>query len=190
MSYPYSIEELLNGCLKKQSKYQRALVDRYSGLLYVIANRYMNNGEQAQDLLQDSLVKIFKNLDKYEADKGSFDSWISTITIRLCLTKISRRTVKVIGIDEESVMSIEDDKSKHILDQMETDYLVEMIKELPDGFREIFNMAVIDGFKHVEIASYLEITPELSRKRLSIAKALLRKRIINLNKRELWANSI
>jgi len=116
------------------------------------------------------LVKIFKNLEKFDKDKGDFKSWITTITIRLCLTKLKKKKLKVLSIDDyletDSLVSVD----QLALDNMHTSYLIQVIKELPDGYREVFNMAAIDGYSHAEIAEQLNITEQVSRARLSRAR--------------------
>lgn len=190
MAKTYDILEIINGCHKKRAKYQRALVDQYSGYLYVTCRRYLNDNDYAKDLVQESLIKIFKNLDKFDADKGSFKAWIATIAVRLCLTKLKKKNVLIVNIDDQIKSEVADQDSQHFLDKMQTSYLVDMVKELPDGYREVFNMAAIDGFPHSEIAKCLNITEETSRARLSRARRMLKKKINNLNKQELWVNSI
>jgi len=150
----------------------------------------LNNDETAKDLVQDSLVKIFKNLEKFDKEKGDFKVWITTITIRLCLTKLKKRKLAVLNIDDfleaDSMASVD----QLALDNLHTKYLIEMIKELPDGYREVFNMAAIDGYSHGEIAEHLNITEQVSRARLSRARKKIILKIENQNKQELWVNSI
>lgn len=190
MAKQYKILDILNGCHKKQSKYQRALVDQYSGYLFATCKRYMKDDGYAKDLVQESLVRIFKNLESYDADKGSFQAWITTIAIRVCLTKLRRKKLQLVGIDDKAASETMSADNVLILDKMNTSYLLEMVKELPDGYREVFNMAAIDGYPHAEIAKQLNITETTSRSWLSRGRRILRRKIENLNKQELWVNSI
>lgn len=188
MDNKYTIEEILKGCLRKQSRYQRALVDQYSGMLLVICKRYLNDNDLAKDLVQDSLMKIFKNLDKYDSKLASFESWISTITIRLCLSSLSKNKLRV--INAEQGFNASRNFSVSNLENLETEYLLKMIMELPGGYREVFNLYVIDGFSHDDIADMLNISKDLCRARLSRAKKILRKKIDRLKIEERWVNSI
>lgn len=190
MKKEYSILDIINGCNKKEAKYQRALVDQYAGFLYILCKRYLNDDGYAQDMVQDSLVKIFKNLNKFDAAKGSFEAWISTIAIRTCLTQLSKKRFTILNLEDQSSIESIDENSRIILDELETGHLIEMIKELPDGYREVFNLAAIDGYAHKEIAEMMEITEENSRSRLARAKKILRRKIINLKTEERWVNSI
>jgi len=150
----------------------------------------MNDEGYAKDMVQESLVRIFQNLDKYDADKGSFQAWITTISIRVCLTKLRRNKLPLMGIDDKvsgETMAMDD---VMILDKMQTSYLMKMVEQLPDGYREVFNMAAIDGYPHADIAEHLNITEATSRTWLSRGRRILKKKIENLNKQELWVNSI
>lgn len=182
-------ESILLGCLKKQPKSQRALVDTYSSYLFATCKRYLNEDEAARDIVQESLIKIFHNLESYDRSKATFKSWITTITIRLCLSKLHKNRFVIVSIDEDldSDMSLVDTGQ---LDNMETGYLLEMIRELPDGYREVFNMFAIDGYTHADIAELLDITTDVSRARLVRARKKLKAKIEKLNKEELWVKSI
>ena len=190
MAKQHSILDILNGCHKKQAKYQRALVDQYSGYLLATCKRYLNDDEYAKDLVQESLVRIFKNLDSYNPKKGSFPSWITTIAIRLCLTKLRKKRVQFVSIESSEEPELIEGNSEMILDKMESAYLIRMVRELPDSYRVVFNMSAIDGFSHREIAEQLDITEEASRSRLTRARCMLKTKINHLNKQELWVNSI
>ncbi len=190
MSKKYTIQEILDGCRQKQAKYQRALVDTYAGYLHSTCRRYMNDDSSTKDLVQESMIRIFGNLEKYDPKKGNFKGWITTITIRLCLNKLKEKNLLVLGLDNHPGADFVTNESQLVLDKMQTDFLLEMIKELPDGYRTVFNMAAIDGFSHSEIADFLNITELSSRTRLSRARRILRHKINNLSKQELWVNSI
>lgn len=192
MREKYDIKVIIEGCLKNQPKYQRALVDQFSGLLFSICKRYLNDADFARDMVQESLMRIFNNLEKFDPYKGTFASWITTISIRLCLTKLRKKKLSIISIQDQDQTEGQklESNAEYALDKLETSYLLEMVRELPDGYRAVFNMAAIDGFSHADIATHLNINEEASRSRLSRAKAILRKRIIKLNNQELWVNSI
>jgi len=183
-------ERILNGCLNKQPKSQRALVDKYAGYLLATCKRYMKDSETARDLVQDSLIKIFKNLDKFDSKKGNFKSWITTISIRLCLSKLKKQNLIVLILDSHVESTSLATSIQFSLDNLDTAYLLDMIMELPNGYREVFNLYVIDGYSHAEIAELLNISSDLSRSRLVRARNKLKSKIVKLKKEELWINSI
>jgi len=189
LNVKFNIQEIITGCLKEQPKYQRVLVEKYSGLLYSICLRYMKDQGFANDCLQESLMRIFQNLDKYSFKKGSFEAWITTITIRHCLSKLSKKKLTIISTDEiqaNSNHTLETD----FLDAFETELLMDMIADLPDGYRSVFNLAAIDGYSHKEISELLGIQIVASRTRLNRAKKILREKVLLLKKNESWVNTI
>lgn len=190
MKATYNIEDLIRGCLKKQPRHQRALVDKYSGFLLAICNRYLRDGNYAKDVLQDSMIRIFQNLDKYKSEKGSFESWITTIAINQCLSKLKKNKIALLDLDtcssSESTLTVD----SGLLDNHDTELLLNLIAELPDTYRAVFNMAAIDGYSHKEIAAILGINISASRSRLNRAKNILKERVNTLQKNESWVNTI
>ena len=186
-----NIKHLLKGCIAKEPKAQKGLVNLYAGFIYTICHRYMRDEVFAEDMLQESLVKIFQNLERFDESKGSFESWISTIAIRQCLSVIKKKRPTLITMDvlPESQQT-SDTTSSLLLDQLDTDILVQFIVDLPEGYRTVFNLSAVDGHSHAEIAELLDITIVASRSRLNRAKNILKNRVLTLNKNESWANSI
>lgn len=190
MATKYNIQEILIGCNKQQPKYQRALVDQYSGLLYAICYRYLKDPEYAKDSLQESLMRIFQNLDKYDPAKGRFESWITTVTIRHCLSKLNKKKLAMVSTDDlmhaNAAYDIEDD----IIGRYDAEMLVNLIAELPDSYRTVFNLSAIDGYSHKEIGDMLGIKVVASRTRLNRAKRMLKEKVLTLINSESWVNTI
>lgn len=185
----YDIQEIIKGCLRSEPLYQRALVDQYSGLLYVICHRYLGDAESAKDTMQDSLIRIFQNLNKYKESKGTFESWISTIAIRLCLTKLKRKKLILVPLDHKDAdtsYDIEED----ILANYDIDFLVKMIADLPDIYKAVFNLVAIDGYSHKEVSQLLDMPLGTSRARLNRAKKILKDKVLIIQKNESWVNTI
>jgi len=178
---------MVNGCCKNDHKCQRLLVDRFADRLYAITLRYMKDREVAKDMLQDSLIKIFKNISSFDSKKASLYTWMATITVRTCLRKIERKSLELVHLeDSETELGF----SPEILDKMNVQYLIDLINLLPNGFKEVFNLKVIDGFSHKEISSMLDITEAASRSRLKRAKLLLKKNIHNIEIERSWKSII
>jgi len=184
------ILELIKGCKKQQPQWQRALVDQFSGLLFVICNRYIKDKEYAKDALQETLVKIFQNLQKFDSSKGTFNTWISTIAIRTCLTKMRKGKLTVVQFEDVIPDDMSYNIESDILDGYDAELFIQFINELPDGYRAVFNLAAIDGYSHKEIAELLEIKVSTSRARLNRAKNILKKKVNALKNKELWVNTI
>jgi RNA polymerase sigma-70 factor (ECF subfamily) len=171
MSKEWTDLELIEACLKDNPTAQRVLYDKYSSKLYGICLRYSKNEEEAQDILQDSFIKIFTKLNTYQFT-GSFEGWLKRIATNTSI-EYYRKKMDTEEVDEvvfNPYLSVDSDKS------LEVEELLKMIQELPEGYRMIFNMYAIDGFTHSEIAKKLGISEGTSKSQLSRARAHLQKK--------------
>lgn len=165
-------------------------MDGYSGLLFVICNRYLGDAHAAQDALQESWSLIFTKLNTYDSAKGKFEPWASTLTIRHCLNILAKKKLKVVELEATTVNGAAQDLQNKMISNLHADQLLEPVAELPDKYRTVFNMFVIDGYAHKEIALALNVTAMNSRARLIRAKKILRDKINSLNNTEAWVNAI
>lgn len=188
MKLDYDIEEIIAGCKKQQSEYQKALVFRYSDLLYAVCYRYVGDRTKAQDVLQESYIKIFRAIKNFDPNKGVFEAWIRKITVNESLKLIGREKFKTLSIDDIHNNTIE--VSADALSKLSNDELLEIVSKLPDGYRQVFNLSVIEGYSHREIAEMLGIQEVSSRSNLSRAKAILREQLLTLQSQESWVKSI
>ena len=181
-----SKQKIIQGCCGKQPKYQRLMVERYAGFLFAICLRYMNNKEDAKDQLQKSLFKILDKIGSYDVDKASFESWISTIAINTCLSELKKNRIDTVPIIPEynDLQFVNPD----IIDRLDTQELLKVVKSLPDKYREVFNLIEIDGYSHKEVAKMIGIKESSSRSRLTRSKQLLREKLVSLKKNESWKN--
>ena len=190
MKRRYDIQKILTGCLNEEPRFQRALVDQYSGLLYAICCRYLRQKEEARDILQESLLRIFQNLDKYDKAKGSFEAWTTTVVIRLCLNKLSKKKLDLVSDEEILSRQASYEIESDILSNYDMEQLTKFVTELPESYRVVFNLSAIDGYAHKEIAKLIGITEVASRTRLNRAKNILKDRITRLIKTESWVDTI
>lgn len=174
--------ELIKGCIKEDASCQRALFQRYAGSLLGVCHRYARNKEDGEDILQDAFIKIFKKMAQFKGE-GSFEGWMRRVVVNTALKKytVSRYTKEfsVGEITDPSVANLNDAPAFHQLS--EKDLLV-LINNLPDGYRLIFNLYVIEGYQHDEIAQMLGIQPGTSRSQLVKARQLLQKEIVQIQK--------
>lgn len=159
------------------------IYEQYSSLLFGICLRYCKDKEDAEDLLQESFIKIMNNLDMFSCD-GSFEGWLKRITLNTCCydyyTK-KKKDYKNISFEPDFQFDNED---TNILDKLKADDILKLVQELPYGYRTVFNMHVIDGFKHKDIAEMLGIEESTSRSQYLQARLLLQKKIKNIYKNE------
>lgn len=188
MSNQLNIEEIVNGCKKGKPKYQKALVDRFSEQLYTVSLRYMGESNLAQDILQDSFIRIFKAINTFDPERGSLGGWMRRITINVALKSLSKKKIQTTGIelDIQNMVSV----NPQALSNMANEELLEIVQSLPDGYRQVFNLSVIEGYSHKEIGEMLGIKEVSSRSNLSRAKELLRKKLSVFKNSDLWVNLI
>ena len=163
--------ELIRRCKRKDRLAQKQLYQSYLPYLNSVCRRYLINPSDINDVLQESFINIFRNIDKYDAKKALFKTWAVKISIN-CTLKFNEKMNKVPVIElvtEQHVQTID----PYVLSKLNDEDLLIFLKTMPQKYSEIFNLNVIDGFSHKEISKILDIEESLSRKRLSRARAWL-----------------
>lgn len=174
-------EQLIKACLRQEAAAERELFVRFGSKMLGVCRRYARSNEDAEDILQDAFVKVFRKLAQYKWE-GSFEGWIRKIVVNTALKKysISRYQKEISGIDlKEQEEKAERPEAYNHLSQKD---LLALIHRLPDGYRLIFNLHVLEGYPHEEIAEMLGIQPGTSRSQLVKARNMLQKQIIALQK--------
>jgi len=150
-------------------KCQRAFVDQFSPYLFGVCRRYISDSEKAKDCLQDSLVHILSNIDKYE-DRGSFKAWAARITATQCLQFI-RREKKHVTFDIADTTEPSEEES--ISDRLEIDDILKFLETIPEKYRIAVNLYIIEGYSHKEISDQLGITESSSRSLVTRARKMI-----------------
>jgi len=167
-------QELLEGCLKEDRRFQKELYDRYSSKLLAVCCRYCRNREEAQDVLHEGFIKAIKNLHRFEG-KGSFEGWLRRIMVNASLENF-RKTKYLVAV--EDIQEAESQQTDSVaVEQMSAKELLSMVQALPAGFRIVFNLYAIEGFSHKEISEQLGISVGTSKSQLSRARASLQNMI-------------
>ncbi len=166
--------DLIKGCLENDRKMQELLYQRYSAKMFAVCLRYCKNSDDAQDLLQDGFVKVFRNIEKFRGD-GSFEGWIRRIFVNTSIEHF-RRSVKNHFTTDTEEIKIED-PSLSALDNLAEKDIIKMIQELSPGYRQVFNMYVIEGYSHKDIGDILGISEGTSKSQLARAKGILKKMV-------------
>ncbi len=140
--------------------------------MYGVCLRYVANTDDANDILQEGFIKVYKNLDKFRRE-GSFEGWVRRIFVNTAIEQF-RKKVKLYNVDEVQENTIED-KELTALDLLATKDIINIVNELSPGYKAVFNLHVIEGFSHKEIAEVLGITEGTSKSQLARAKGVLKK---------------
>ncbi len=166
--------EIIQGCKKQRPACQRELVLRYSSMLLGICQRYLGQRDNARDVLQEAFIQIFRYLPSYQAT-GSFEGWMKRIVVTTALQHLRKSYRHREQTQEELPDQAFVDPA--VYNQLAAAELVGIIRNLPDGFRVVFNLYAIEGYSHQEIAQMLEISESTSRSQLARARKWLQKRI-------------
>ncbi len=167
-------------CRKGDRSAQKVLFDILASKMYPVCIRYVGDRETAQDILQDGFVTLFSKLGSYKGE-GSFEGWARRIFINTALMYLRKKDALKMSDDLENARHLSSD----IADQMSNmgyQELMKLVTSLPAGFRTVFNLYVIEGYSHKEIAELLGITETTSRTQLSRARTWLQNRIKAANR--------
>jgi len=160
-------KKLIQACIKEDKSAQKALYDLFSAKMYFVCLRYARHEAEAQDILQDAFIKVFDKLDSYRFS-GSFEGWVRRIMVNTALHYCRKSTYKYENI------GIEDYQDKVVnskaISRLSEQELLGIIQQLPDGYRMVFNLYIIEGYSHKEIAEMLSISENTSRSQLAKAR--------------------
>lgn len=168
----YSDSELLRGCINRDRKYQELLYRKFARKMYGICLCYAKDRSMAQDILQDGFVKVFRNINSFR-NEGSLEGWIRRIITNTALDHLRKKSKLHDFIDDNR--GVEEEKlDNSILENINADGIFNLIKQLPDGAKVVFNLYAIEGYTHKEIAEKLDITEGTSKSQFKRARNLLK----------------
>ena len=170
---PDTEQLIINGCIARDRASQTRLYDFYAPKMLVVCMRYSKNREEAEEILHEGFCRVFKYINKFQ-NAGSFEGWIRKIIVNAALQRYKSKSslYPVIQIDEMKTDLANDTDLYNALDVKE---LMKVVQTLPTGYRLVFNLYAIEGFKHREIAEMLGISEGTSKSNLSDARVFLQK---------------
>ncbi|NOT36895.1 MAG: RNA polymerase sigma factor [Saprospiraceae bacterium] len=163
--------ELIQACIRKESWAMQKLYEENYGIMYAICLRYTSSKDEAIDLLHDSFLKIFNKIHTYEAGT-LLNAWMKRITVNSCIDHFRKESKRYHSDLEEARTMAQSDMSA--LDQMRLDEIMKAIQQLPNAYRAVFNLHIIDGYSHKEISEILHINESTSRSNLVKARQKLK----------------
>jgi RNA polymerase sigma factor (sigma-70 family) len=158
----------------------RKIYELHSGKMYSLCQRYTGFSGDADDLFQESYLKVFKNLSTYKG-AGSFEGWIRRIFVNTCLDHLKKKRTLVFTGHIEENEDLHPVTEGENSSKLQNDDLLKIIQQLPDGYRAIVNLYLVEGFNHREIAEMLNISEGTSKSQLAKAKAKLQEIILRYN---------
>jgi RNA polymerase sigma factor (sigma-70 family) len=162
--------DLIEGCLEGNRKMQYELYQRFASKMYGVCLRYAANAEEAEDILQEGFVKVFKKLGSFRSE-GSFEGWVRRIFVNTAIEQFRRKNY-LQPITEREEATVEG-KYLSVLDNLAERDIIGLVQQLSPGYRTVFNMYVVEGYTHKEIADSLGISEGTSKSQLSRAKLIL-----------------
>ena len=167
-----SLDKLIKQCANNDRKAQKEIYQLFAGKLFSICLKYSKNKQEAQDNFQDGFIVIFDKIGQFNF-KGSFEGWLKRVMINTVLLKYRKKNVLNIvteDIPDEVIVDVDDD-------EISLDFLLNLINELPDRYRMVFNLYALDGYSHKEISEMLLIAEGTSKSNLARARAILKQKI-------------
>ncbi len=160
--------DLLNACLQKDRQAQKQLYDQYKDAMYTTIYRLVGDYDSANDVLQESFIKVFKNLEKFRKE-STIGAWIKTICVRTAYDKLRKKNY---------LTPLEDHHHEHAVvdwgSSIDSDYLEQAINKLPQGYKNVFLMIEVEGYKHREVADIMNVSIGTTKSQLFSAKRKLR----------------
>lgn len=177
LDHSYTIDSLFEGCRRGDRKAQENLYKTLASRMMGICMRYAKDTFEAEDVLQMGFVKVFQKISDFRGE-GSFEGWIRRIMVNTAIESYRKnlRNLNLVDIGEVY------DQPQNTFDMsvLELKDLLKLVQQLPNGYRLVFNLYVIEGYSHKEIANQLGITEGASKSQLSRARAILKEKIIKM----------
>jgi RNA polymerase sigma-70 factor (ECF subfamily) len=174
-NYNISESDLIKGSIAGDRRMQEELYRRFAPKMYAVCLRYANNTDDAQDLLQEGFIKVYKNLHRFRAE-GSFEGWVRRVFVNTSIEHYRKKTAQLSSVSEKEENTIED-ADISALDSLAEKDIINIVQELSPGYRTVFNLYVVEGYSHKEIGEMLGISEGTSKSQLARAKSILQKKI-------------
>ena len=171
-----TLDKLIDGLRQNDSRSQNRVYERFSSIMYAVSLRYVKDPDSAQDILLKGFMKVFSNIRQYRGE-GSFEGWIRRIVINEALMFLRKHKNMSVEVDIEEAR----DTAASTYDHLEAEALLNIVQQLPVGYRTVFNLYAIEGYSHAEIAEMLNISEGTSKSQLSRAKQLIRQLLDRLD---------
>lgn len=168
-------EVLAEKASKGDDRSFQQIYDAIAGKMYSLCLRYAGNAEDANDWFQEGFVKLYKHLTSFRGE-GSFEGWARRIFVSTCIDSIKKRNLLLPALSD-SFDKASDDLTGY--DKLTSNDLMQIIRQLPDGYRTVVNLYMVEGYNHKEIGGMLNISEEGSRSQLFRARNLLQKMLTN-----------
>ena len=174
-----SVNLLVEQCKNNNRRAQMALYSQYCEGMFIVAQRYMKDTAAAEDAMQEAFVKAFSKLEQFKGDV-TFGAWLKRIVINRCLDTIKSKKLETESIDESIFKIVEDDVQWEVSDEATVSDINSAIEQLPDKYRVVVQLFLVEGYDHNEISGILSISENSSRTNLHRGKTILKETLKHL----------
>jgi len=181
-------ESLIKSVKNQERKAFKQLYEKCIGYVFTITKRYISNDSDIPDVIQEIFARVFLSIPSFDASKGEFKYWLRRLVINQCFQHYRQGKSPRLHLALDNTEEVADEDGHH-LETLTKEDIEKMLHEMPEGYRQVFLLYIVDEYSHKEIGQLLSITPEASRSQLSRAKKWLRKKKLT-NKNKITANGI
>ena len=176
--YQVTEAEIIKACREQDPLAQRRLYQDFAPKMLGVCRRYLKRAEDAEDALVEGFCKVFTNIDQYSGN-GSFEGWIRRIVVNECLMALRKKHALKNAYEIQEHFDLKDDQN--VVADLAAQDILNLLDQLPNGYRTVFNLYVIEGYKHREIADLLGISINTSKSQLILAKKRLQQLLLDNN---------
>ena len=169
--------QLIRECKQKKSKAQKAVYDKYAARMLAVCLRYIKDRMEAEHVMVGGMIKTFEKIGQFQ-EEGSFEGWIRRIMVNESLMYLRKNKNMALESDFDEVT--EEPNYDELSQSVDAEELLKLIEELPVGYRTVFNLYAIEGYKHQEVGEMLGISIGTSKSQLNRARKLLRKGLVRI----------
>ena len=171
--------KIVEDCKENDAKAQMRLYDMYCDAMFIIAKRYVKDSFTAEDLMQDAFIKVFKNIQSFKGEV-TIGAWIKKIMINQCLDYLKKKRIELVSIEEKE-LNVADEDDWTVKEEVNVQTITMAINSLPEKYKVVLNLYLLEGYDHQEIAQVLNITEVNSRSQLMRGKNKLKSQLKQYN---------
>lgn len=171
--------KIVEDCKQNNAKAQMHLYDRYCDAMFIIAKRYVKDHFIAEDVMQDAFIKVFKNIQNFKGEV-TIGAWIKKIVINQCIDYLKKKRIELVSIEEKE-LNVADENDWTVNEEVNVSIITRAINSLPEKYKVVLNLYLIEGYDHQEIAQVLNITEINSRSQLMRGKNKLKSQLKQYN---------
>lgn len=176
----YLNNKIINDCKLNKAKAQMQLYDSYCDAMFIIAKRYVKDTFIAEDIMQDAFIKVFKKINSFKGEV-SIGAWIKKIVINQCIDYLKKKKIELVSIEEKELQLADSNNDWSVANNIDINTITKVINDLPEKYKVVLNLYLIEGYDHTEIAQVLNISEINSRSQLMRGKNKLKSELKQYN---------